>query len=300
MANKDFQNGLIVGLSAGSIKIDTGNIGYQVKFKVDGDDYYIASCEAGETIAEPPEPTMQGGYFGSWQDENNNKILFPYTPAADITLNAALATEALLCHCDDFADSGKNRVSLTGSGINSINILTKKFGFGSWLLNGANGYMSIDNPSTYFDFDTNDFTIDMWIRPTSLSQNQSIFSAWNSDTSKRAWTLTTVSSGVGFYIADGTSSISVQATNVFSVNTWYHLAITRSGANLYLFVNGVLKTTQNIGSLSVRPISTNHLYIGRNANTSSSDGFSGYIDEIRVLNGTCAWTSDFTPPTNPY
>ena len=66
----------------------SGNIGYQVKFKVDGSDYYIASCQQGESITEPPVPVIAQQIFNSWQDKNGNDILFPYTPTQDIELTA--------------------------------------------------------------------------------------------------------------------------------------------------------------------------------------------------------------------
>ena len=61
--------------------------GYTVTFKVDGEDYYIASCEAGGTITEPPTPTSQSGVFAAWQ-LNGTDVTFPYTPSADVELTA--------------------------------------------------------------------------------------------------------------------------------------------------------------------------------------------------------------------
>jgi len=67
----------------------SSNIGYQVKFKVDGDDYYIVSCQQGESITEPPTPTVQSGYsFICWEDDDDYPIEFPYTPTDDIELIA--------------------------------------------------------------------------------------------------------------------------------------------------------------------------------------------------------------------
>ena len=64
------------------------NIGYEVKFKVDGNDYYVAQCLQGESITAPPTPTnMQGGIFAAWQ-LNNTDVSFPFTPSANIELIA--------------------------------------------------------------------------------------------------------------------------------------------------------------------------------------------------------------------
>lgn len=61
--------------------------GYQVTFKVNEEDYYFASCEAGNSITAPPDPVTQK-LFGGWKDKDNNTISFPYTPSDDIELNA--------------------------------------------------------------------------------------------------------------------------------------------------------------------------------------------------------------------
>lgn len=65
--------------------------GYQVTFKVNEEDYYFASCEAGNSITAPPDPTVETGKtFTGWKDKDNNVISFPYTPSDDIELNAGI------------------------------------------------------------------------------------------------------------------------------------------------------------------------------------------------------------------
>lgn len=64
--------------------------GYTVTFKVDNNDYYIASCQQGESITEPPTPTGTG-VFTAWQ-LNGTDVPFPYTPSADVELTANFAT----------------------------------------------------------------------------------------------------------------------------------------------------------------------------------------------------------------
>jgi len=90
-----FSSGELTGVGDTDINIDRypnpeiGNIGYYVKFKVDGDDYYIVSCQQGESITEPPAPVTSKSFNG-WKDSNNNLIAFPYTPDSDIEIIAIL------------------------------------------------------------------------------------------------------------------------------------------------------------------------------------------------------------------
>lgn len=65
------------------------SLGYTVTFKVSGNDYYIASCEVGGKIEEPPKPSAPTGKgFYNWLDSNDNPITFPFVPSADVELNA--------------------------------------------------------------------------------------------------------------------------------------------------------------------------------------------------------------------
>ena len=64
--------------------------GHIVTFKVENDDYYIASCEAGNKISSPPAPTPATDIFNGWETEENELIAFPYEPEDDITLNAII------------------------------------------------------------------------------------------------------------------------------------------------------------------------------------------------------------------
>ena len=84
-----------------------GNIGYQVTFTVDGEPYYVASCLEGESITEPPTPTIEGKIFGGWK-LNDTIITFPYTPSKDVELTAYLPSKNYL------AGNNDNIVTLRG------------------------------------------------------------------------------------------------------------------------------------------------------------------------------------------
>ena len=81
------------------------------------------------------------------------------------------------------------------------------------------------------------------------------------------------------------------------VNTgsWQHLAVTRSGSDLRLFINGT-----QLGSTldSTTNFTDNELKIGYYY--SSSYAINARVDEFRVKKGTALYTSAFTPPTGPF
>ncbi len=79
------------------------------------------------------------------------------------------------------------------------------------------------------------------------------------------------------------------------VNQWQHIAITRSGNSIYLFVDGVLGNTINTSASLMS--NSDLVRIGSDAN---GLGFLGGMDEIRISKGVARWTSNFTPPSNSY
>ena len=79
-----------------------------------------------------------------------------------------------------------------------------------------------------------------------------------------------------------TTDRAVRTNAPLPINQWTHLATTYDGANMRLYVNGVLVSTQpQTGSLSV---SNGALRIGGNNVFAGGEFFHGLIDEVRIYN----------------
>jgi hypothetical protein len=78
------------------------------------------------------------------------------------------------------------------------------------------------------------------------------------------------------------------------LNTWNHVAFTRSGATQYLFLNGVLVSS----TATARTYSDTNLGVGGVAWT-TGEYWTGYLSNVRLIKGTCLYTTTFTPPTAP-
>jgi len=87
-------------------------------------------------------------------------------------------------------------------------------------------------------------------------------------------------------------------SGTFPINTWTHLAITRSGANLRVFQNGTQVGTTNttLSTFSIDNASTNY-YVA--SSTDPGEFYTGYLSGTRLLVGTALYTTTFTPPTAP-
>lgn len=92
----------------------------------------------------------------------------------------------------------------------------------------------------------------------------------------------------------GTDVITGQA---YTLNTWYHIALSRDGSNLRLFLNGT-----QIGSTVTDSTNytDNFLRIGGfTDDLGTSSVFKGYVDEVRMSN-IARYTTTFTPSTTPF
>ena len=169
----------------------------------------------------------------------------------------------------------------------------KKFGTASGEFHGSGNYLSLAD-SDDWDFGTGDFTIDCWIRWNSFPRNSLI--AANIYGASDKWWLGWESNVIYFYC-------NYESGKTFawtpSANTWYHFALTRSGTNLRVFIDGTqIGSTQTLsGSVSTTGVGT--LYVG-GENAWVTYYLNGNLDELRISKGIARWTSNFTPPSAPY
>jgi len=156
------------------------------------------------------------------------------------------------------------------------------------------GYVEFDGTSDYLDiasstdfaFGTGDFTIEVWVY---LKAN-SLGVIYSNE----------VADSLFLYLNSGNLVVrNYGTTNLFdlagpSLNTWTHIALSRSGTDLRLFFNGV----QQGGTVTNSTNWTqNGVEIGAYGNGTQS--LNGYMSNLRVVKGTALYTAAFTPPTKP-
>ncbi|MCJ8346094.1 hypothetical protein MJH12_11180, partial [bacterium] len=145
--------------------------------------------------------------------------------------------------------------------------------------------------SSQWTYNTNNFTLEAWIRPIEDTDDQTIFTNYNnSDNYFSVWL-----NGGSFLIRSrkgGTAVIDIDITAP-AFNTWTHIAVVRVVNEIYVYYNGQYKTKVDFsGSIDY---TTNFLIGAWNTNDNSYT-WNGHIDQVRVTNGKALYTSDFTPP----
>lgn len=233
------------------------------------------------------------------------KSIAGYVPAS---IGEDYQSLSLLLHMDGannsttFTDNSSGALTVTVSGNAKISTAESKFGGASGLFDGTGDWLSIANNAA-FQFGTGDFTIETWFKASALTANFPVLVANGNATFSG-----TGSTGAFFIMVSGTprkiqvgtntTNPIVTSTTTIATATWYHMAVTRSGSTVRLFVDGVLEATAtNSQSLN---ISNNGLQIGRNGWDGTPSHWNGYMDELRITKGIARYTATFTPPTAPF
>jgi hypothetical protein len=199
------------------------------------------------------------------------------------------ANVSLLLHMDGsnnsttFTDSSSNAFAVTAFGNAQVSTTDPKFGTGSLTLDGNGDYLTIP-ANTAFAFGTGDFTVECWVYVNTVG-NTGLFTFGETGSGLAVnlfsgqWTLTTAGSG-------GTAMAAI------TTGAWQHLAVTRSGSSLRMFIDGtqIGSTLTDSTNLSDNALKIGYYYQPFYA-------INGRVDDFRVTKGVARYTANFTPPT---
>ena len=244
----------------------------------------------------PTFDASSGLWFPNEQSVARRELIWPgqydsYFSSVSLLLNMDGSNGSTV-----FTDSSSSAVTFTANGNAQISTTQSKFGGASGYFDGTGDSISTTT-MTPFQFGTGDFTVECWVYITSIGTYNAIidtrssgsfdnltFGVWNA---YNAGTLRLdhVSSYSGARLTGSSTSV--------SLNTWTHIAWTRSGSTIACFVDGVkdATTVTNSGSLDS---SGSTAYIGQ---VIDPNYLTGYIDDLRITKGVARYTANFTPPT---
>lgn len=199
-----------------------------------------------------------------------------------------------------FTDTSPNGYAITRNGAAVTSSTQFKYGSTSLSLPsaGSNLLFSQADSEAAFAFGSDDFTVEAWVYCTVASTGNTVY-GYGASSSIWASSFLEVNSTTGAllftYSLDGNNPVYVNSTTVGSmVNSWHHVAICRSGGNLYGYIDGVQVINTTItGTLYHNPSAW--CYVG--ATNGSTSPLIGYMDDFRVVKGTALYTTVFTPPT---
>ena len=181
---------------------------------------------------------------------------------------------------------------ITNSTITYNNVTVDKLnpGTGTGSLDFSGTSSRINHASNAaFAFGTGDYTIEMWIYPTTVSGTQRLVD-FRTASSSSAGSIFLQGTSLKFGIA--TSDHITGAGAIPNANQWYHIAISRASNVTKLFVAG-----QQVGSDYTDASDYGNSPITVGASWNNGETFTGNMDNLIIRKGTASYSSGFTPPT---
>jgi len=200
-------------------------------------------------------------------------------------------------------ESPDNRTSSIGvAGNAQIDTAQFKFGASSALFDGTGDGISIS--STGLAIRTNQFTIEGWFRPASVTGSQALIHhglnlSADATNSMSLWMLGGVPRFSSVPQGSSTWADDLIATTTLSTGAWTHIAVDRNAANLMrLYVNGVVEASATIAKDIKDVTGSRDLRIGQTSG--GTLGYNGHMDEVAFLMGKARFDGAFTPPATAY
>ena len=175
-----------------------------------------------------------------------------------------------------------------------VDTAQSKFGGASLLTNRTNpDYLSVQNDANSLDMGSGDWTVEFFMRPTSLPGGGAYHFIYDSRITGAGSQISIglTNSKVFFFT---TNAFRITGATTLSLNTMYHVAVVKSGSTTTLYLDG---TSDGTYSDSNTYDARDDVRIGANFN--GANGFTGNIDEFRVSN-SARYTASFTPTTTPF
>lgn len=201
------------------------------------------------------------------------------------------ASVSLLLHLNGtnggttFTDSSSNAVSMTRGGNAALSTTFVKYGTASVVWDGNGDFLRTPS-SALFTFGTGDFTIEFW------SYFDASFNTANANILMSIGNFRNIMyiGNTLRYRSEGASNLITGAA--LNLSQWYHIALTKSGSDHKLFIDGTQtgSTYTNATSYTVDRITFG-------ANNSGTNNYLGNQDDVRVTKGVARYTANFTAPT---
>lgn len=175
---------------------------------------------------------------------------------------------------------------LTFAGSTALDGDTRKLGFTSASFTGASGDKITTASSSDFAFGTGDFTIEFFVRFSDVTDINCI--TWQGGYTNAIYV--SASSKMTWY-SDANLII---GTTTISTDTWYHIALTRASGVFRLFVDGV---SEGGTDSTARTFTDSAMTVGAYADVNT---MNGWIENVRITKGVARYTTNFTPPDQPF
>jgi predicted secreted protein len=163
---------------------------------------------------------------------------------------------------------------------------------------GSGDYVFVP-ASSFLDISSSDITIEGYFYTTSTSVKQGVWEFYSDDSN---YARLFFEGGNGNVLrltlnSAGTLRLNATGTTTLSINTWYHIAVTRdhSSGAWKTYIGGVQDTGASGTESAAVDTSLWNFEIGRDL-AGTDRYWAGYIQDFRFTKGLARYTANFTPP----
>jgi len=161
----------------------------------------------------------------------------------------------------------------------------------SMYFDGSGDYIDT-NKNLQGDFGTGDFTVEGWFYLNEAIGAVRVLLGSGTGDGNDEFMLVLESNGKLTYDWFSVSDY-IQSTSTITAYTWHHIALTRSGTQLDLWLDGTSVASNSSHSHNYNGTSTFKIGMSR----AGAFFWNGYIQDVRISNGLARYTANFTPPT---
>ena len=137
----------------------------------------------------------------------------------------------------------------------------------------------------------NDFTMEFWIYRVG-SGNDYMVCLGNTNSTAGMEVYIGANGGQFNFYHNGAWRI-YSTSSIPTLNEWSHIAVVRNSGTVTMYLNGT-----SLGTYSMTDTISGEVYVNAELyNSSVASGGDGYMRDVRIVDGTAIYTSNFTPPT---
>lgn len=255
-----------------------------------------ATIESGTTYGSQVYASSTVDYPASCADHmvslscNDGTLSAANTSQSCVVRDADWASVAALLKFDGSWADAKG-TSVTPSGTATLTATNAKYGSGSAKFGPGTGMLTM--PRGAFQFGWSDFTVEMFIKPDNTTTNGQL-AGLHKNAATNDWLLY-YSMGKLVFMWSAPSFTSTNAA--MTPGVWHHVAVTRSGSSLKMWLDGTQVGSTTIGE-AIPNATSWPMNIGSDVNGSLQ--FQGGIDSFRVTVGKARYTTNFTVPATDF
>jgi hypothetical protein len=237
-------------------------------------------------------PGFMTGYVSDFRLTNTNIYTAPFTVPTTASTNVA-GTQLLL----NLSNAGvaDNSYSLN---VDTAQVLSttasKYYGSSVRLQSGTSGRIGATTSLPELNVSTGDFTAQLWFNASDLTGNGATVAQRSNATIGGAadlqWSVYRDGSTLFVRVYQSTTDFSISLGTI-TADTWYHVALVRTGNTVYGYLNGVRAGTTRTVTGALNNNDAWRTYLGGAVSTAN-----GYVNDLSLVKSALYTGSTFTPP----